>query len=409
MAVLATSRIPLRLSGEREYEVAPLALPTQEQMADIERMRSCESVQLFIERAAAVRPGLRITDESAPALFQIASRLDGLPLALELAGSRMRVLGLEALAARLGQRLPLLTGGARDAPERQRALEATIAWSHEVLDPEEQRLFARLSVFASGWTLEAAEAVCGTDLDVLDGLGSLVDDGLVRRIELPNGDVRFTMLETIREFATARLVAADQPERETLERRHAEFFRDLAEEAEPYLTGEKQAAWLEILEQEHDNLRAALDRAEQSPDAVETVTGLRTAAAIWRFWQQRGRMPEGRSRLERLLAHPAAQRRDAVRARALGALGSIAYWQTDHERVPALYREAVDIAREVGNRRLLSQALLNLSFVQDFTPQALEERTALLRESLAAAEERDLFLKVRSGQPSGTSRCSSAT
>jgi predicted ATPase/class 3 adenylate cyclase len=392
LTVLATSRIPLRLSGEQEYPVSPLALPEHGEAIDVDRLRACESVQLFIERATAVRPGLRITDESAPTLLQIVSRLDGLPLALELAGSKMRVLGLDALAQRLERRLPLLTGGARDTPERQRTLEGTIEWSYELLEPDEKGLFARLSVFAGGWSLEAAEAVCGTDLDVLEGLGSLVDDSLVRRIELHGGGLRFTMLETIREFAAARL-AADEQERETLQGRHAEFFRDIAERAEPYLTGEEQATWLEILELESDNLRAALDRAERASDALGTENGLRTASAIWRFWQQRGRMPEGRSILERLLAQPAAQRRDAVRARALAALGSIAYWQTDHERVPPLYREALEIAREVGDRRLLAQALLNLSFVQDFTPRGLEERTALLEESLAVSGDGDLFLQ----------------
>ena len=395
LVVLATSRIPLRLSGEQEYQVSPLALPEPGSPAEpvaTEHLLACASVQLFVERAKAVRPGFRITQEQAPALAAIVARLDGLPLALELAASRMRVLDLDVLATRLEHRLPMLTGGARDLPERQRTLEAAIAWSHELLDPDEQRLFARLSVFSGGRTLDAAETVCGADLDVLEILGTLVDDSLVRRIEL-DGELRFAMLETIREYATAKLAAADGAELERIRHRHAEFFRELAEEAEPHLTGEGQAMWLEILEREHDNLRVAIDQAAREPDGRGIATGLRICAAIWRFWQQRGRMAEGRSRLEDLLAHPAAGHRDAVRARALGALGSLAYWQTDYERVPEHYGEEVAIAREIGDRRLLSRALLDLSFVQDYTPEALEERTAMLEESLRVAEDDDHFLK----------------
>jgi predicted ATPase len=390
LTVLATSRIPLRLSGEREYRLAPLALPAREQMGDAVRLGSFESVQLFIDRAAAVRPGLAITDATAPALFEIVSRLDGLPLALELAGSRMRVLTLDALAQRLEQRLPLLTGGARDAPERQRTLEATIAWSHELLDPDGQRLFARLSIFSGSWTLEAAETVCGDDLDVLEGLGSLVDASLVRRAELPDGGLRFSMLETIREFATARLTEADDDERRALDRRHAEFFRDLAEAAEPNLTKGDQVVWLSRLDQEVDNIRVALERAERSDDVERRETGMRTAAALWRYWSQRGRMAGERAHLERLLAGPAAERRGAPRARALGALGSIAYWQSDPAYL-GTYFEALEIAREVGDPRLLSEALLNRSFVQDYSEEGLAQRIASLEECLEVTADDDVF------------------
>ncbi len=390
LTVLATSRIPLRLSGEQEYQLAPLALPGREQMANAARLGSFESVQLFIDRAAAVRPGLEITDATAPALFEIVSRLDGLPLALELAGSRMRVLTLEALAQRLEQRLPLLTGGARDAPERQRTLEATIAWSHELLDPDGQRLFARLSIFSGGWTLEAAETVCGDDLDVLEGLGSLVDASLVRRTELPGGGLRFSMLETIREFATARLAGAADDEHEALDRRHAAFFLKLAEAAEPNLTKGDQVVWLGVLDRELDNIRVALERAERSDDVERREAGMRTAAALWRYWSQRGRMTEERAHLERLLAGPAAQRRGAPRARALGALGSIAYWQSDPGYVGP-YLEALEIAREVGDRRLLSEALLNRSFVQDYSEEGMAERLASLDECLEVTEGDDVF------------------
>ncbi len=395
LAVLATSRIPLRLSGEQEFRLSPLPLPLQDELADVERMSTCESVLLFVERAAAVRPGFRVTDENAPAVAQIVARLDGLPLALELAASRLRVLTVEALSARLEQRLPLLTGGARDAPERHRTLEGTIAWSHELLDPDDQRLVAELAVFAGGWTLEAAETVCGDDLDVLGGLGTLVDDSLVRRVELEGGELRFTMLETIREFATDRLETSDADDLVALRRRHAGFFRALAEEAEPFLTRDDQMRWLTILERENDNLRAALDWSQQARADDDVITGLRTATALWHYWKERGRIWEGRPRLERLLGLPGAQRRDAVRARALGALASLAYWQTDYERVGDQYDEAVAIARELGDARLLSWALYDASFVSLVVTQEFVRGEAMLHESLEIAEEGDLYLRAQ--------------
>ena len=391
VTVLATSRIPLRLSGEAEYRVSPLALPERE--ADLDHQTTCESVRLFVDRAAAVRPGFDITVESAHAIGQIVARLDGLPLALELAASRLRVLDLDGLASRLEHRLPLLTGGARDAPERQRTLEDTIRWSHELLEPEAQRLFARLSVFAGGWTLDAAEAVCGSDLDVLDMLGTLVEDSLVRRTELPDGALRFTMLETIREFATARFEATANPEREGVERRHAEFFADLAEEAGPFLTREHQMRWLAILDRENDNMRATVDRALRTERDDDVRSALRIAASIWRFWHFRRQLAESGPKVEQLLRLPGAQRRDALRCGALRALGSIAYWQQDYEHVEAPYEEAVAIAREVGDARLLSWAIYDASYVPLVVKQRFAEGQAMLDESLALAEEGDLYLR----------------
>jgi predicted ATPase/class 3 adenylate cyclase len=392
LRVMATSRIPLHLSGEQEYHVRPLALPEADQVEDLARLNSCESVMLFAERAAAVLPGFRITEQTAPAVAEIVARLDGLPLALELAASRVKLLSPGALAGRLEQRLPLLTGGARDLPQRQRTLRGAIEWSHDLLGAKEQQLFARLAVFAGGWELDAAEAVCGPglDLDVFDGLTSLVDSSLVRRRDSPDGDVRFRMLETIREFASGRLVASG--EEEDVRRRHAEFVRDLAEEAEPHLTGERQAQWMLRLELEHDNIRAALDWAEHTG---QLETALRTASAVWRFWQQRGHLTEGRVRLERLAGLPEARTRDATRARALSALGGTAYWQGDYEPMAAAYEEAVGIARDIGEPRLLSRALFDLSFVPLVTTVDFDRTEELLRESLAVADESDLFLRAQ--------------
>ncbi|HEX9235047.1 MAG TPA: adenylate/guanylate cyclase domain-containing protein, partial [Actinomycetota bacterium] len=233
LTVLATSRVPFHVSGEREYQVPPLSVPDPRQASDLELITRSESVALFAERAAAVRSGFRVTTENAAAVAEIVARLDGLPLAIELAASRLNLLTPQALLARLTERLPLLTGGARDLPERQRTLRGTIEWSHELLQPELRRLFARLSVFSGGWTLESAEAVCGPglELDVLEGSSTLVDASLVHRLELADGEPRFTMLETIREYAANQLSqSGEEPE---LRRRHAEHFRDLAERYDP--------------------------------------------------------------------------------------------------------------------------------------------------------------------------------
>jgi predicted ATPase/class 3 adenylate cyclase len=383
---LATSRIPLRLSGEQEYPVRPLALPDPERIDDLEALTACESVMLFAERAAAVRPGFRVTEGTAPAVAEIASRLDGLPLALELAASRVKVLDPAELLGRLGSRLPLLTGGARDLPERQRTLRAAIEWSHDLLDPEERRLFARLAAFAGGWSLDAAEEVCapGLGIDVLDGLGTLVDNSLIRRRRTRDDETRFRMLETIREFAGERL--ASSGEDEEIRRRHALFVRDLAEEAEPHLAGEGQFRWLGRLEREHDNIRTALDWAEATGDAE---TGLRTAAAIWRFWVRRAHLAEARSRLERLLALPGAQKRDAVRARAVGALGSVAYWQNDYGDMAPAYEEALEIAREVGDSSLIAHALFDASFIPLLLRDDFEAQQRILYDVLAMAEATD--------------------
>jgi predicted ATPase/class 3 adenylate cyclase len=383
LAVLATSRIPLHLSGEQEFHVPPLALPDPEGIEDLTTLTACESVMLFAERAAAVLPGFRITEENARPVAAITGRLDGLPLALELAASRVKVLSVPELLERLDRRLPLLTGGSRDVPERQRTLRAAIEWSHDLLDVEERRLFARLTVFAGGWSLDAAEAVCGPglDIDVLDGLSSLVDNSLVERRRTGDDESRFRMLETIRELAGERLAASG--EGDETRGRHARYARDLAEEADSHLNRDEQAMWFRRLELEHDNLRAAMDWAERTGDAD---TAVRIASALWRFWQSRGHLAEGRARLERVLAMPGGQSRDAVRVRGLGGLGGTAYWQGDHSQAEAAYGEALDIARELGDRRLLAGALYDYSFVPRLKDD-LDGTEAFLREGRAVAEE----------------------
>jgi predicted ATPase/class 3 adenylate cyclase len=391
LRVLVTSRAPLRLSGEHEYLVGPLPLPDAAQRIDKEALSTSESVKLFVERAASVRRDFRLTDENAAAVAEIVRRVDGLPLAIELAAGRVKMLSPQALRDRLTHRLPLLARGPRGVPERQKTLRGAIEWSYDLLGPEERRLFARLAAFRGGWTLDSSEAVCapGLDIGVMEGLTSLVDNSLIRQEQVGGGEVRFGMLETIHEYAAERL--DESGELDDTARRHARHMRDLAEEAEPQLAGEDQATWLERLEREHDNVRAALEWAEAAPDAD---TALRTAAAIWRFWQLGAHLAEARARLERILALPGAEVRGAARVRALGALGGILYWQNDYEAMWRPYQQAVDIAREVGDPSLLARALFDLSFAPFVTAQDFERQEQLLGQALAAAPEDERVLRA---------------
>ncbi|MGH2678620.1 MAG: ATP-binding protein [Actinomycetota bacterium] len=388
LTVLATSRVPFHISGEREYQVPPLSVPDPTQ-ADVEVITRSGAVALFTERAAAVRFGFQVTPANAPAVAKIAARLDGLPLAIELAASRLNLLTPQALLGRLTERLPLLTGGARDLPERQRTLRGTIEWSHELLGPAERTLFARLSVFSGGWSLESAEAVCGPGLstDLLKGLGTLVDASLMRHVELADGEPRFTMLETIREYATEHLAASDEaPE---LRRRHAEHFRDLAERYDPGFffriggTGPEQSARGLHLDREYDNIRVALSWATEGGDVA---TGLRTAGALNWYWQHRGHFADGRGWLERLLSRPDADIEPAVRIRALLAWGDAAFLQGDRDAAETAWQEAVDLAREIGDHSLLAWSLLDLADIPTFA-EDYDRAEAVLTESLATAEE----------------------
>jgi predicted ATPase/class 3 adenylate cyclase len=383
--ILVTSRIVLRLSGEQEYPVPPLALPDPDHLPDLQTLSQYEAVALFIDRARSMKPDFAVTNENAPAVAEICARLDGLPLAIELAAVRVKLLSPQAMLGRLEQRLPLLTGGARDLPERQRTLRGAIEWSHDLLDDAERRLFARLAAFMGGCTLEAAEAVCGPglDIDALDGVSSLADESLLRRTETPDGEVLFSMLETIREFASERL--AQSGEEDDIRRRHAEWVLTFAEEAEPHIVGEDQALWLDRTEREHDNIRTALRWAI---DHGEADVALRTAAPLWRFWQQRNHLREGRQWLEETLAMPGASEPTAHRGKALGAAGSLTYWINDYEATERYYREAVDIFGEVGDHRGLAEALYNSAFIPALKGDIAASR-AIFAESLAEARVAD--------------------
>src|SRR5215218_534671 len=378
LRTVVTSRVVLSLRGEQEYPVPPLG--------------GDAAVRLFCERAVAVDPHFAVTEENAPVVAQIAARLDGLPLAIELAATRIKVLAPDQLLARLGRRLSLLTSGPRSLPERQRTLRATIAWSHDLLEPDERRLFARLSVFTGGWTFEAAEAVCdpeGLGLDALDGLTSLVDKSLVRMTEPPGLRSRFSMLETIREFGQEQLEADGDVE--LLLRRHAEYFLRLAVEVEPHLTGEDQGEWLDGCDQEHANIRAALRWAI---DAGEADSAQAAAGALWRFWQQRGHLAEGRRWLQEVLAMPSGQAPTAARAKALAGAGGIAWW-SDRGASRALYDEALAIERELGDPARLAEALYNQAHAVA-NEHDLESAARLFDESL------ELFRQV--GDEPGAAR-----
>jgi predicted ATPase/DNA-binding CsgD family transcriptional regulator len=371
LKVLATSRAALRLSGEHEVPVPPLDLLDPRRLPDLETVARTDAVTLFVQRARAARPDFGLTAENAQTVAELCARLDGLPLAIELAAARIKLLSPRALLARLEHRLTLLTGGARDLPARQQTLRRTMDWSHDLLEPAERALFARLAVFVGGWSLEAAERVASSELRdtsgretplvthdsqlaTLDALALLVDKSLLRQAEGPEGEPRFTMLETIREYATERF--EDGGDAETWRQRHAEYFLALAEQAAPGLMGPRQASWLERLEREHDNLRAALTWAF---DRDEAELGLRLVGALGRFWEIRGHFGEGQGWLGRTLSRwpegPAA-----ARAVALNAAGSLAYHAGQYTRAVTFHEQALELRRALGDRRGMAASLHNL-------------------------------------------------
>jgi predicted ATPase/class 3 adenylate cyclase len=384
LKVLATSRSVLRIYGEQEYPVPPLELPRPGRLPPIDRLSQYEAVRLFIERAKAARPDFSVTDENAPAVAEICARLDGLPLAIELAAARIKLLTPGAMLERLGSRLKLLHGGSRDLPERQRTLRGTIEWSHALLEEGERVLFARLAVFSGGRTLEAIETICDArgdlPVDALEGVSSLLDKSLLRQEEGPEGEPRFVMLETIHEYARERLEASG--EAEEVRRLHAAYFLALAEEAEPELSGADQLACLERLEAEHDNMRAALSWSlEKEPE-----TALRLAVALARFWEKRSYFSEGSSWLEAALRLSdrveAATTHSATRARLLSEAGTFAFFRTDFEHAIVLHGKALELYQELGDDSGVAFALLCLG-AQHMEKGDHERAAPFLEEALA--------------------------
>ena len=355
---LVTSRAVLHVSGEHEYPLPPLS----------------DAVELFTARARAVVPGFRLTGENAPVVSAICQALDGLPLAIELAAARTRVHSLEEILERLTERLELLVSGPRDAPARQQTLRATLDWSFELLDAEERRLYARLGVFSGGCLFEAAETVCEASLDAL---ASLVDRSLVRREESDDGQPRFRMLETIREYALERL--EESGEAENLRRRHADYYRRLVEDAAR--EAGSGAGVYDRLESDLDNLRGALAWADA---AGASELALETAGALKLFWRVRGHLDEGRRWLETALAH-AGSARTPARARALEAVGALAQRSGDYTEAKAFWQEGLEIWRTLGDERGVARCLGDLASAFDLegdAAQALqlyEESAELLR------------------------------
>jgi len=380
LEVLATSRIALGVYGEHEYAVPPLSIPDPKRVPGLEALSHYEAVRLFIERARAAKADFEITNENAPAVAEICARLDGLPLAIELAAARIKLLPPKAMLGRLGRRLKLLTGGARDLPERQRTLRGAIEWSYALLDEGEKTLFARLAVFSGGRTLEAVEAVCDAQadlpVDTFDGVSSLLDKSLLRQEEGQEGEPRFVMLETIHEYTRERL--QESGEAEEIGRAHTRYFLALAEEAAPELTGSEQVSWMERLEAEHDNLRAALSR---SLEARDTESALRIGGALWRFWNVRGHFSEGRRWLAAGLSGGEATP-VGVRAEALLGLGHLELRQGDYARAVEDLEASLALYREAGDRRGEAYALCFLGWIA-LDRSDLERAEGLLEESLA--------------------------
>jgi predicted ATPase/class 3 adenylate cyclase len=362
--LLATSRESLNVAGEVVWHVPPLSLPEPHRPPAPEQLGEYQAVRLFIERAVAVRHGFAVTNQNAPAVAQVCQRLDGIPLAIELAAARVGVLSVEQLVERLDERFRLLTGGSRTASPCQQTLRAAIDWSYELLSEAERALFRRLAIFAGGWTMEAAEAVCvGNAIaseDVLDRLSSLVNKSLVNAEER-HGAERYRLLETIRDYARERLEASG--EAEAVRRQHAEHFLALAEHVAPELRGARQAQWVKRLDAEHDNLRAALHWCVEHGEVEQ---GLRLGGALWRFWQMHGHLTEGRERLMEALRLPEdgmpSERRMAARAVALN--GAAAWRGTgDYALARSMYEERLAISRELGDRLGVAESLNNLGIV----------------------------------------------
>jgi predicted ATPase/class 3 adenylate cyclase len=393
LKVLATSRIPLGIYGEHDYAVTPLSVPDPKHLPDLGALSQYEAVRLFIERASAAKRDFEITSENAPAVAEICVRLDGLPLAIELAAARVRLLPPKVLLTRLANRLKLLTGGAKDLPARQRTLRGAIEWSHDLLEEGERTLFARLAVFSGGRTLEAIEAICDAEgdlpVDALEGVSSLLDKSLLLREETSEEESRFVMLETIHEYAREKL--HESGEAAELRGLHSEYFLAFAEEAEAELEGPDQVSWMERLEADLDNFRAALSWLLE---VGEAELALRIGGALRLFWRVRGHLSEGRRWLSEGLsggdAAPAG-----VRARAMLVLGDLDVLQGDYPQGEENLEAGLALCREAGDRRGEAQALNILGFVAS-QRNDLERAEKLLEESLGLSRKAGVPVEISS-------------
>ena len=384
LKLLVTSREVLHLQAEQEFPVSPLTLPSPMQTQEIGELTRYSAIALFVQRAQAVLPGFQITQVNAQAIAELCLRLDGLPLAIELAAARVKLLSPEALLKRLSRRFELLTGGARTLPERHRTLYNAIKWSYDLLDEREQWLFRRLSIFVGGWTLQAADAVCAgiKGITVLDGIASLLNKSLLLRTEQEGEEPRLHMLMTVREFGLDCL--REHGELEQAQLAHAEHFLSFAEEAEPNLKSAGQLTWLTQLELEQDNLRTALERLITSREAE---LALRLCGALQPFWFRRGYVSEGRAWLRAALDLPGERVQMATRAKALCAAGVLASYQSSTAEAHLLLEQSVILYRQMGDEDGLIEPASRLgSVLQDQGDLAagnlLEEESIALCQKL---------------------------
>jgi predicted ATPase/DNA-binding CsgD family transcriptional regulator len=382
--IMVTSRELLQIYGEHDYPVPSLALPDPNRLPDLEALSQYEAIALFEQRARAVSPGFRVTERNAQAVAEICLRLDGLPLAIELAAARILVLPPEELLARLKSRLKLLTGGARNLPERQRTLQAAIDWSYNLLDPAEETLFRRLGVFVGGFTLEAAEQVCSLDLnlDTLDGVASLVGKSLLQRQDGLAGEPRFMMLETILEYARDRL--EESRELDSIRECHLDYFMHLAENAEQGMLGSEHVLWMRRLDAEQNNLRAALEWSLEREGRIEL--GLRVVGALGRYWQTRGYLSEGRQWCAQLLSKTASAEPSVEHAKALHILGRMIFEQGNFAEAHPIYEKSLHMSRALGDNVGEITALGSLSAVALWHGE-YDLAYSLITESLAIARK----------------------
>jgi len=387
--VLVTSREALHVRAEQEFPVPALALPDPRHLPNLATLSQYDAVAIFIERAQAVQPDFQVTNTNAPAVAEICARLDGLPLAIELAAARIKLFPPKVLLTRLGQRLPLLTSSIRDAPARQRTLRSTIQWSYDLLAAHEQRLFRRLSVFVGGCTWQAIEVVSATFGDdttlVFETVASLIDKNLLRQTESEEDELRLMLLETIREYGLEAL--STSREMEVLRQAHAAYYLSLVEEAARGLQGSQQAEWLERLEREHDNLRATLSWSlEPKQSEPNSEIALRLCEKLVMFWEVRGLYREALAYLEQVLASSGGVV-TPLRARALKAAADFATNQGDYDRAEAMCRESLALFREFEDIRGIADSLMLLAFILPRKGANIATARPLLEESLALLRE----------------------
>jgi predicted ATPase/serine/threonine protein kinase len=381
LKVLVTSRLVLRIYGEQEFPVPPLALPAPDAASSVAALMECASIALFVQRAAAARPDFTLTARNAAPVVDICRRLDGLPLAIELAAARVKILPPAELLSRIGRRLELLTSGPRDLPERQQTLRSAIKWSYDLLPAAEQTLFRRLSVFAGGCTLESIEAVCNTTEDlgisVFDGVASLVDNSLLVQRQAGDAEPRFIMLETFREYGRERLI--ESGEAAATERAHAAYMLVLAEEETLAVSAAERDAWVRSCDAEHDNFRVAI---QSLINARNAEWALRLGGALFRFWEQRDHLTEGRETLARVLAMPESRAATRARARALYSASVLEDLNNNLDRAEALSHEACAIFRQLGDIKAVATTMVAISF-QAQRQGRYAEATAISAETVS--------------------------